>query len=147
MSKNTSRITRSQQQGRALPPVANQQRKSALKLSTVVQERVIAHPEHQRPDDQRFVDMSKQIEVLSAANQKLENTLQIILDEFRLVQQNVQLIQTENSELKAVNEELRKNVAAVFDDMDYLMGKVERIDQKVLSKDVEISGVPGLMKI
>jgi hypothetical protein len=28
--------------------------------------------------------------------------------------------------------------------MDYLMGKVERIDQKILSKDVEISGVPAL---
>jgi regulator of replication initiation timing len=141
---NTTRTTRSQQQGRVLPPVVNKQRKSTLKLSSVVLERVIVQPGQNQPGDQKVIDLSQKVDVLNAANQKLEDSLKIILEELRLVQQSVQLIQDENAALKAENETLKKNVDDVFNDMDYLMGKVERIDQKILSKDVEISGVPAL---
>jgi hypothetical protein len=141
---NTSRTTRSQQQGRVLPPVVNKQRKSTIKLSSVVLERVIVQHGQNQPDDQKVIDLSKKVDVLGAANKKLEDSLNTILEELRLVQRSVQLIQDENAALKAENETLKKNVDDVFNDMDYLMGKVERIDQKILSKDVEISGVPAL---
>jgi regulator of replication initiation timing len=139
---STNCTTRSQMKGRSLPPATNQQRKNRMKLTTIVQERTIIEPQHQRPDE--VIELNKKIDVLNTNNQKLEDCLNKLLGELRLVQQQVDLIQHENATLKAENETLKKNVGDVFDDMDYLMGKVERIDQKILSKDVEISGVPAL---
>jgi regulator of replication initiation timing len=143
--KSTSRSTRSQQQGRALPPVAaNQSRKQMPKMSTIVQECINIQPERQLPENRELMAVNKKIDVLTNANRKLENSLMTILDEFRLVRQDVELTRCEYAALKVENETLRKRVADVFNDMDYLMGKVERIDQKILSKDVELSGVPAL---
>jgi regulator of replication initiation timing len=143
--KTSSRSTRSQQQGHALPPIAaNQSRKKVPKMSTIVQEFINIQPERQRPDNPDLMDMNKKIDVLTNANRKLENSMMAILDEFRVVRQDLELTRCECAALKVENETLRKSVADVFSDMDYLMGKVERIDQKILSKDIEISGVPAL---
>jgi hypothetical protein len=76
---------------RVLPPVVNKQRKSTIKLSSVVLERVIVQPGQNQPDDQKVIDLSKKVDVLGAANKKLEDSLNTILEELRLVQRSVQL--------------------------------------------------------
>jgi regulator of replication initiation timing len=124
--KNTCRTTRSQQQGRPLLPGTTSQ-----------------PPDKLREETPEMIILSNKIDSLTTANQKLEDSFKFFMDEFCMVKQQAELGRLENAALKAENERLRKNMADVFSDMDYLMGKVERIDQKILSKDVEISGVPA----
>lgn len=143
--KNTSRITRSQPQGRAIPPtIAKKQPKCTPRLSTIIQEKIIIHPERQRTEGKEDSNLNQKVDALTAANRKLEDSLKFIMDKFQFVQQDIESIRKENAALKAENTVLRKDIAVVLEDMDYLMCKVDRIDQKILSKNVEISGVPAL---
>jgi regulator of replication initiation timing len=143
--KTASRITRSQPQGHVLPHTkAKQNLKKTPKMTTVALEATTIPAEARPNGSQEPSVVNEKIDALTAANERMEETIKRILDELRSVQNNVCLMREENTALKAENSKLRKDIEHVYNDMDFLFGKVERMEQKNISKNVEISGVPAL---
>jgi FtsZ-binding cell division protein ZapB len=141
----TDRITR----GRPLNyPVPERNSKKLLqkrsKMTIMVQEPIAILPEPKRAEDQQITNLNQKVVDLTAANKNMENSLTNLMKEFQTIRHTIELLNADNAVLKEENSKLCDNVRAIFNDMDYTMGKIQHLEQKSLSNNIEISGVPAL---
>ncbi len=162
----TERITRSQPNRRLVAEnCAKQQPKKCSRMDVYVHEPVTISTEIHQAEIQQTANLNKMIDDLTAANKAMNVQLCSLVNNYQSIQCTIATFCEENAALKDVNTKLRNTVElliadnavlkeensklsddirTIFNDMDYTMGKVQQLEQKTLSNNIEISGVPAM---
>jgi regulator of replication initiation timing len=72
-----------------------------------------------------------------------ETMLRDVLTELKSIRNIVQLLTSENVQLKSDNQKMKSELNQIFKDMDFLHSKLNNIEQNDLSNNLEICGVPA----
>jgi hypothetical protein len=69
--------------------------------------------------------------------------LRDVLTELKSLRNIVQLLTSENVQLKSDNQKMKSELNQIFRDMDFLHSKLNNFEQNDLSNNLEICGVPA----
>jgi prefoldin subunit 5 len=89
-----------------------------------------------------ITSLHSKIDDISSANKKTEAMLTSILAEMKNFRDTIDVLSQENTDLKNENKKLNNEIHRIYDDIDFWMLKIDKLEQQNLVKNVEIVGVP-----